>query len=70
MSVRQDKYLYSGQLNPNWRNDLKSILNEQQDEIIGLEKGYSKDSLPKEYLILMGGVVVMVIGILIYKNRK
>jgi len=68
--MRVDKELYSGQLNPFWRSDLKDILDEQEDELIRLEEGYNKDSTPKEYLILGGGILVLVIGLLIYKNRK
>jgi len=60
---------YIGQLNPNWRDRVKLILDEQNQIMVDIEKKENKKSLPIQGLILFGGVAVVVISLIIIKRK-
>ena len=60
---------YFGQLDPNWRAKTQEIIDEQKELMIGIEDKSRENSLPKESLILVGGAVILLTFLIIYKYK-
>jgi hypothetical protein len=60
---------YFGQLDPDWRAKTQAVLDEQKQAMIDIEKRERANSLPKESLILVGGAVILLTVLIIYKNK-
>jgi len=62
--------IYFGQLDPNWRDDARSALDEQRDLMIKQEKIARDKSLPKQIAIYGGGALIILTVLIIYKYKK
>lgn len=60
---------YFGQLDPDWRAKTQSVIDEQKEAMINIENKSRGNSLPKESLILVGGAVILLTILIIYKNK-
>jgi hypothetical protein len=61
---------YYGQQDPNAMDNLKDVLDDQDDELRSLEKDNLMKSLPKEVLVLGGGALIILVVIIIMKYKK
>jgi len=61
--------VYYGAYNPNRKDYINSILDEQQDIMIGVEESANKDNLRKRGLILGVGVMIILSVLVIYKYK-
>ncbi len=62
--------LYFGQLDPNWRENAQSVIDEQTDYMKQIEDAQRKKSLPKEIAIFGGGVLIVLSVLIIYKFKN
>jgi hypothetical protein len=60
---------YFGQLDPDWKENTQKALDEQKEIMIGIENKSRENSLPKESLILVGGAILLLTILIIYKNK-
>jgi hypothetical protein len=60
---------YFGQLDPDWRAKTQEVIDEQKQAMIDIENKSRGNSLPKESLILVGGAVILLTILIIYKNK-
>ena len=68
MAIAKEDF-YKGQLDPYWKENLNSILDEQQQIMVDAEKQARAKSLPKELAILGGGIVAILFAIIIFKKK-
>lgn len=61
--------IYFGQLDPKWRQNAQKIIDEQKAEMLRLEKEANINETPKEYLYLGAGVLILLLGLVIYKYK-
>lgn len=64
------KQIYFGQLDPNWKKNAESVLDEQRKEMERLEDDARKEGLPKEILILGVGTLVLLTFLIVNKYKK
>lgn len=62
--------VYFGQLDPNWRQNAQSVIDEQTDYMKKIEDAQRSKSLPKEIAIFGGGILVVLTILIIYKSKK
>lgn len=62
--------VYFGQLDPKWKENAQSILDEQSELLRSIEDKQRGLSLPKEIGIYGGGVLILLTILIIYKYKK
>lgn len=62
--------VYFGQLDPNWRENTQSVLDEQRQLMRDLQAESNRDSLPKEIAIFGGGALIILTALIIIKYKK
>lgn len=68
--MKAQKYTpYYGTYNPNKRDYIKKIIDNQQDVIDEVEREKSKEFLPKRTLIFGGGILLVLVVLVIYKYK-